>query len=370
MARLPAVWGVVVLAVIVVVLTITRWRPYEQAVHYSQGPSLHSTFGGRGVVFVGEGCYVPVAFASATMLRQHVNLSTTLFTTAQGIAMIGALVAHFGSSPFDLVIDASSLLFRHDGQPWARRAGALGMTDTCAFRLQKILSIGRSPYEHTLFIDADAFPCSAKLADLFEMHDRLGLDMLLMQEPIRPENGYNSGYMSVKRTAAVQKLTNTWLMRVAEACATEDRVVAGKVVKDKAGHVVDQPRLFELLKSMSESGELRFATMPYEYQACRPEMWRSEEEAVQYMKAYGLPLNRSRLDHPPCPVAHINPFKNPWLITGKVDRFCNTSGLGTVSSILKRILLAGFAQNGTGVRIPDAKAQWCRDHLRRGIRGF
>lgn len=313
---------------------------------------------------------MPVAFVSANLLLRHMNVSITLFTTSQGIAMVGALVAHFGQSPFDIVIDASSLLFRGDGSRLTANTGHLGVSERCAFRLQKILSIGRSPYYHTIFMDADAFPCSARIAHLFHMHDSAAVDMVLMPEPIRPDNGYNSGFMSVKSTPGVRRLTHEWLMRVAVACSTDDRVVGGKVVKDKAGHVVDQPRLFELLQSMSADGSLAFGTMPYEYQACRPEMWRSEEEAMQYLAAYNLPRNRSILDHPPCPVAHINPFKNPWLITSKVDRFCNTSGAPKVSALLKETLAFAFTLNGTHVRIPEEKAQWCKSHLKRGIRGF
>ncbi|KAJ1628436.1 hypothetical protein T492DRAFT_875205, partial [Pavlovales sp. CCMP2436] len=46
----------------------------------SSSSSLYARYGHRGIVLVGEGCYVPIAFATATLLRQQVNLSVTLFT--------------------------------------------------------------------------------------------------------------------------------------------------------------------------------------------------------------------------------------------------------------------------------------------------
>jgi len=355
--------ALLLVSALVVVITMVGWQRYQRALAGvtppradGYGESLFRMFGRRGVVMVGEGCYVPVAFASATLLRRHANVSVSLFTTSEGISMLGALATRLGNSPFDTVVDATTLLSRHDGTTRGFELQARSLNSSCAFRLQKILTIGRSPYEHTVFMDADAFPCSARLLRVFDEHDAAGTDMMLMPEPTRRKNGYNSGFMSVKNNAAVRALTARWLERVARSCAARRHTNA-------AGKVLDQPDLLKLLTSMRTAGELTFAEMPYELQACRPEMWKNKNESLLYLKAFNQPPDLSLLERPPCPIAHINPFKNPWMITGRVDKFCDTKGLGPLSKYLLEVLHAGFSFHENGHGIPAAKAATCRKRL-------
>jgi hypothetical protein len=73
----------------------------------------------------------------------------------------------------------------------------------------------------------------------------------------------------------------------------------------------------------------------------------------------GQPYNRTLLDYPPCPFAHINPFKFPWYIPEKVDRFCSVRGLGLTSNVLYRVMDVAFA-DPTGLGINPSTAEWCR----------
>lgn len=362
-ARRTSVAALLIASILVGVVTLVGWQRYQRALAGVAAPradgygeSLYRAFGRRGIVMVGEGCYVPVAFASATLLRRHVNVSATLFTNAEGIAMLSALTVKLGSSPFDMVVDATTLLSRHDGSARGLGLQARSVNDSCAFRLQKILTIGRSPYEHTVFMDADAFPCSERLMRVFDAHDASGADMMFMPEPTRRKNGYNSGFIAAKNNAAVRALTARWLERVGNSCAARRNTNA-------VGKVLDQPDLLKLLTRMRKDGELTFAEMPFELQACRPEMWKNKEESLLYLKAFNQPPDLTLLDKPKCPIAHINPFKNPWMITGRVDKFCDTKGLGPLSSYLFDVLSVGFSFHENGHGIPPEKAATCRKRL-------
>jgi hypothetical protein len=341
------------------VLHSARNATYDFVVDLTSSSSLYARYARRGIVLVGEGCYVPVAFATATLLARHVNLSVTLFTNKEGIAMTSALAAHFGHFPYDTLVDATALIGRHEGRPdAAREAAELSVDPHCAFRLQKILTIGRPPYDHTIFMDADAFPCSARIAELFRLHDLSGADMFLMPEN-KHTGGYNSGFMAVRSTAATRELTLRWHDRVAASCRARKHT-------NVVGSVLDQPDLLRETTRMERRGELKIAQIPYELQACRPEMWKRGGDA-DYFEQHGLVPNASILERPPCPVAHVNPFKAPWLIQRKVDKFCDSKGLGKVSSLVYRTLKVGLAFNRTDLGVSKARADWCWIHIRRGI---
>lgn len=322
----------------------------------SSSSSLFARYAHRGIVLVGEGCYVPVAFVTATLLARHLNTSVSLFTNKEGIAMTAALAGHFGHFPYDTLVDATSLISRHDGSALGAASQTLSVDPHCAFRLQKILTIGRSPYEHTIFMDADAFPCSARIERLFELHDRTGADAVLMPEN-KHTKGYNSGFMSVRSTPAWRSLTVRWHDRVARSCQTREHTSA-------AGSVLDQPSLLRQIRQMGT--HLQIAQMPYELQACRPEMWKPGGD-LDYFEQHGLAPNASLLDHPPCPVAHINPFKAPWILVRKVDRFCDTKGLGRLSSLIYRTLKVAFQFNRTDLGLTRERKDWCWARVKRGI---
>lgn len=322
----------------------------------SPSSSLYARYAHRGIVLVGEGCYVPVAFVTATLLAKHVNVSVSLFTNKAGIAMASALASHFGHFPFDTLIDATALISRHGGSAGGAAMQQLSVDPHCAFRLQKILTIGRSPYEHTVFMDADAFPCSSRIEQLFDLHDLSGADAVLMPEN-KHTGGYNSGFMSVKSTPAWRTLTVRWHDRVAHSCQSRKHT-------NVVGSVLDQPDLLAQITKMG--GSLKIRKMPYELQACRPEMWKKGGDA-DYFEQHGLTPNASIIEHPPCPVAHVNPFKAPWMLVRKVDKFCDTKGLGKVSSLVYRTLDVALKLNRTDLGITPERMDWCWTHIRRGI---
>ncbi|KAJ1629788.1 hypothetical protein T492DRAFT_872768 [Pavlovales sp. CCMP2436] len=254
--------------------------------------------------------------------------------------MSSALAAHFGHMPYDTVVDATSMISRHDKSAHSQQLQKLSVDPHCAFRLQKILTIGRSPYEHTVFMDADAFPCSSRIESLFDLHDLSGADAMLMPEN-KHTGGYNSGFMAVKSTPAWHTLTVRWHDRVARSCLMRKH-------SNVVGSVLDQPDLLAQITQMA--GHLKVAEMPFELQACRPEMWKRGGD-LDYYEQHHLPHNASILDHPPCPVAHVNPFKAPWLLPRKVDGFCDTKGLGKVSSLVYKTLKVALAFNRTDLGI-------------------
>jgi len=206
-------------------------------------------------------------------------------------------------------------------------------------------------------MDADAFPCSSRIERLFELHDLSGADAVLMPEN-KHTGGFNSGFMSVKSTPAWRTLTVRWHDRVAHSCQHRRHTNA-------VGSVLDQPDLLAQIQQMGSA--LKVLPMPYELQACRPEMWKRGGDA-DYFEQHGLTPNASIIEHPPCPVAHVNPFKAPWLLLRRVDKFCDTRGLGKVSSLVYRTLKAGLAFNRTDLGITRERAEWCWTHIRRGIK--
>lgn len=312
---------------------------------------------GRGIVMVGDGCFVPLAWTSAYLLQQYkLNIKVALFTSEEGLGTAEKLSLAFGIDPFERVVDATALLDQHD-----HRLGSLGRNKTCAFRLQKIIAHIYAPYEHTLITDADNFPCSERVKTLFDVHDAAGSQAMLMYDPTRP-GVFNGGFQLSKRTPEVRRFKVHWLKKVASSC---DRGVHLRKVGTGVNYVLDQPDMNYLIQRWKQkvNSTRPFDVIPPDLQACRPEMWQGGNETERYLAAMGQPHNRTLLDYPPCPFAHINPFKFPWYIPEKVDRFCSARGLGLTSDVLYRVMDVAFA-DPAGLGINPSTAAWCRRQVR------
>jgi hypothetical protein len=312
---------------------------------------------GRGIVMTGDGCFVPLAYTGAYLLQQYrLNINVALFTSAEGIGTVEKLVAVFGINPFERVVDATVLLDKHDG-----RMKSLGRNRTCAFRLQKIIAHIYAPYEHSLIMDADNFPCSARVKGLFDAHDAAGSQAMLMYDPTRP-GVFNGGFQLAHRTPEVRRFKVHWLKKVARSCK---QGIHMRKVSTGVNYVLDQPDMNYLLQrwTLKPNSTKPYDVIPPDLTACRPEMWAGGEETERYLRAMGQPNNRTLLDYPPCPFAHINPFKFPWLVPEKVDRFCSPVGVGLASSILYRVMDVAFT-NTAGLGIHPSTAAWCLKQVR------
>ncbi|KAG8469621.1 hypothetical protein KFE25_006076 [Diacronema lutheri] len=312
---------------------------------------------GRGIVIIGDGCFVPLAYTSAYLLAQYaLNIKVALFTSAEGVGTAAKLAAAFGQDPFERVVDATALLDQHD----ARMQG-LGRNRTCAFRLQKIIAHIYAPFEHSLIMDADNFPCSRRVRALFDEHDAAGSQAMLMYDPTRP-GIFNGGFQLAKRTPEVRRFKVHWLKKVARSCKHGIHI---RRTERGVNYVLDQPDMNYLLQRWTQKVN---STKPYDViapdlQACRPEMWAGGDESARYLQAMGQPGNVTLLDSPPCPFAHINPFKFPWFLPEKVDAFCSVRGLGDTSTILYRVMEVAF-NDTTGLGIHPATARWCLKQVR------
>lgn len=319
---------------------------------------LPKQFARRGVVLMGEGCYVPVAFVAAIMVRVHTNMSVTLFTNEGGVAMVSLLNVHFQRTPFDMVIDATSLLSRHSGSERGRTIEALARDDKCAFRLQKILAIARSPYEHSLVMDGDAFPCSPRMVDLFDVHDAQGGDVMVTWEPTRPK--FNGGFHVVRRSLGVDLLTAGWFESVSDACERGTTL-------NREGRVLDQPSFNRNLHRLHNAGKLTYSVAPYDLEPCRPEVWKGNaNETRKYLEIRNLPLDMKVDLESICPIAHVNCFKDEGMLVRRVDPFCSTGGLGNVSKLIYRAMQVIFNRepNSFG-SLPQDKVNFCWPHIHR-----
>ncbi|KAJ1629265.1 hypothetical protein T492DRAFT_1012027 [Pavlovales sp. CCMP2436] len=312
---------------------------------------------GRGIVIIGDGCFVPLAYTSAFMLQQlGLNLKVALFTSEEGVGTAAKLATIFGHDPFERVVDATALLDQHDV-----RMRDLGRNRTCAFRLQKIIAHIYAPYDHSLIMDADNFPCSKRVTALFDAHDAAGSQAMLMYDPTRP-GIYNGGFQLAKRTGEVRRFKVHWLKKVARSCHLGIHI---RKVPSGINYVLDQPDMNYLIQrwTLKVNSTTPIDVIPNDLMACRPEMWEGGEESEKYLQLMGQSGNLSFLDYPPCPFAHINPFKFPWFFPEKVDRFCSVRGLGATSDILTRVMEVAF-NDTRRLGISPTTGRWCVNQVK------
>lgn len=161
----------------------------------------------RGAVYVAtrNPRYVVLAAASARSLRQHApGLPITLFTN---VLEIPPNYAH----AFDTITTIPSP--QRVAVEWAN-----GLVD-------KIHGIQASPYERSLFIDADTLVCSDEALRAFDLLDDYellitecaqdaSLSRRLMARPL-----YSTGILAYRRSPAVTRLLSAWMSYTLECIA-------------------------------------------------------------------------------------------------------------------------------------------------------
>jgi hypothetical protein len=156
----------------------------------------------RGIIYVAtrDLRFLCEAVTSAERVKKLLpELPLSLFTDLPN-------VANQQIKPFDNVLPVD--------QPPDRqlRAWAQGM-------LTKVTSIANTPYEKTLFLDADTRVLSSRLAEIFDILDEFEFCAV----PCRPENSrscalyrhpmFNTGVIGYRRTAKVSNLLNEWVKK-------------------------------------------------------------------------------------------------------------------------------------------------------------
>ena len=198
----------------------------------------------RGAVYVAVGAtYRQEAAVSAASLRAHMRgLHVTLFTDGPPDAAV--------PEPFDAVVQ---------------------IDDVRGNRLDKIVHVGRVPYDRVLFLDSDTYVC-ADLAEVFTLLDRF--DIALAHAARRTHEWYpplpgvpdsfpefNSGVVAFRNTPEVNGAFATWARLYGEALDSE---WYRRHRESRPFTLQDQ---HHLRKALYES-DLRIATLPYEYN-CR-----------------------------------------------------------------------------------------------------
>ena len=219
----------------------------------------------RGVVFVATGArYIACAEAAAASVRRHMpNVPIALFTNAEQLGITP-------SGVFDPVIELGSVHHR-----------------------SKVDCLMRSPFERTLFLDAD-IRVLEDVSELFDLLDRF--DMAMAHAHARNRDAtravwtvalpdaypqFNTGVVAVRRNARTQKLLQDW----------SDSYKA-------AGFRKDQVTLRELLWR----SDLRMATLPPEYNIRFPKnlwLWSKREARprICHFQRYSFARRRDWLRH-------------------------------------------------------------------------
>lgn len=140
--------------------------------------------------------------------------------------------------------------------------------------LDKVINIGRTPYQYTLYLDSDTYIC-ADISEMFDLLDKF--DIAGSHSPGRisslscyqiqgvPESfaQLNAGVILFKKTSLIDEFFNNWLelyKRDLEAFDSLRKLGRSEGIKFPQ----DQPSLRESLYKSS----LRIATLPSEYN-CR-----------------------------------------------------------------------------------------------------
>ena len=196
-----------------------------------------------GVVFVATGArYIACAENAARSVRQHMpDVPIALFTNAGNL---GVLL----SDAFDTVIELESVHHR-----------------------SKVDCLMRSPFERTLFLDAD-IRVLEDVSDLFQLLDNF--DIAMAQAHARNRDAtravwktalpdafpqFNTGVIAVRRNPETQALFESWSSSYKEAGFRKDQVT---------------------LRELLWSSELRLATLPPEYNIRYPKnlwLWSKRE---------------------------------------------------------------------------------------------